>query len=697
MSEREPDATPEDQTPGEEAPEEDLIEINGKQYHRPQGTAARVDFTDENGEPAGSILIPTEPWYPNLSQEEILRRADLAYQRYTEIATWIGPEFLAKTAAGLRNSGLFEGMAQQLIEAVQTITVEASRSEGPEVIPLADDVTDDEIESEAIRTQAILHEELERAIRASIVEEDTAREFQEGFVFDVYSEAYFRAVYAFEEEGGNLDQEGAFAAFFDKRAGDFTTPAMLDAIADTQASLADLIASTVKEQIEPQIKTALEKRFKRRRRRSRGRRSTPPAYVAVPSQMLIYDLGRALASSTGWEVREGSPWPVKPIKRGVMAGEIALRPTALDVDLYPTPEAQAQYARQMIEVRDSLNPLATYVNDVMAAEYLKQTNNPGEAATLRVDDILEKQGLKRHKGGSGRRGGYTAEQRRETLQAISQVGSVWFVVEGAPTIEEKPGGKRQKTTVDVAGSRLFTITDWRGKRNIFDGEVDIQEITFRPGEGVARYFHGAGRWTALQAAALARYNFSREKPEYLLARYLFLQWRIDSQHGNAPKPFRIETILQEADLPLDKRNPSRTQERIEKALDRLQTDEHIAGWQYREGDADRLEEIAGRVGWAQEWLGLVVLIECPDAIRDYYAEKIERPQKKARAITAAASRSPLAERLRATRQSLGGITQLQAAEQAGIAQQTYSRAESGKGVNAQNRRKLEAWLHSLNK
>ncbi len=676
---------PENLTPDEEP--EEPIELNGKKYTRHHGTAARVDYTDEAGELIGQILVPTD-WEPNLSKEEILERAHLAYHRQAEITKWIeaAPEYVTALATRLREEGIFEGLASDLIEAFQVIKITGKLTQEERA-----SVTEEALSLKTAEATELLREETATIIRSTLLTGDIAISLQQDFVRDLLLDAYMQGVYAFEEKGGDLDQEDTFQTFWRERSGDFLTPAFLDTFANTQSLLAETITDAIKAEVEPGLTKAFDRWFKKRRRsqRRRGQRSSTPEYLQTFGQALLHSASRAIASADGWETPEGSPYPVKSINRGQTKADVALRPTALDsADLYPAPELQAFFANQMLDLKSNLSPLATYAFDAMTATYLDQTRNPSEAAYLRIDDLLGGRGLKRHKSGSGRRGGYSADRRREMLQALAQVGAAWLRVAETPAFEETTTGKSRRTKIRAVESRLFVITDRAGQLRL-DGSMDVEEIAFRPGEIVARFLHGPGRQIALQAATLAHYDPYREAPEYLLGHYLYWQWRADSKNGNAPKEYRIETLLREASLELYTPKPSRTQERIEKALDRLQADKHIAGWQYREGDAGRLEEIAGSVGWAEKWLRLVVLIECPDAIRDHYA-KIKRPQK---AIAAPAKSDPLSQRLKNTRQRLG-LSQMQAAEDAGISQKTYSRAEQGARVNDPNQRKLEAWLKS---
>ena len=131
----------------------------------------------------------------------------------------------------------------------------------------------------------------------------------------------------------------------------------------------------------------------------------------------------------------------------------------------------------------------------------------------------------------------------------------------------------------------------------------------------------------------------------------------------------MATLLEAAGVTLDRRDPVRTRARLEKALDTLLRDKVIAAWQYDRWD----ETLTTRRGWAHHWLQATILLEPPEVIRSTYQrlERHEAPLQKAHIAAA-----DLGERLKQRRQTLG-LTQIQAAEQCGVHQATWSRLERG--------------------
>jgi DNA-binding XRE family transcriptional regulator len=204
----------------------------------------------------------------------------------------------------------------------------------------------------------------------------------------------------------------------------------------------------------------------------------------------------------------------------------------------------------------------------------------------------------------------------------------------------------------------------------------------------ARFLIGPGRQTALLSTRALEYDPYRQKWEKRLTRYLNWQWRIRQARGNYLDPFSVSTLLDEAVREeVDAKHPVRTKDRLEKALETLQQDGIITGWQYQ-GDFD--EAIVGRSGWWKEWLNWRIAIEPPQKVMDRYAEKILVPLTKKPAALSAAEL--LAEQVKSTRKERG-LTQMQAAEEIGIDQATLSRIERGRKRPAPDTlTKLKSWL-----
>jgi hypothetical protein len=111
-------------------------------------------------------------------------------------------------------------------------------------------------------------------------------------------------------------------------------------------------------------------------------------------------------------------------------------------------------------------------------------------------------------------------------------------------------------------------------------------------------------------AALA-YDPCREQFAKRLARYLTFHFRMDAARG-APLERAIGPLLQECNLSLDRRNPERTRQSLERALDRLRHDGVIAAWRIAE-DAP----LPAR-GWLAHWLRRRLVATPPSSVQQRY-------------------------------------------------------------------------------
>lgn len=431
--------------------------------------------------------------------------------------------------------------------------------------------------------------------------------------------------------------------------------------------------------------------------------SQPPRWddhFAVFSPLEFQQLREALVSPKSFQLVEDSPWPVSRLGRGAARGQAVLRPPAADEqhDLLP-PEAVEAWAVEMWRQRNELSDLDADALDALSAIWLWQAEDPRDGAYAGVDDLLELRGIKPKRAGHGRRGGYEPEQREDMLRALHHIQNIWLDMAEVEVFEEtrSRGRKRVKKRVQ---SRAFVVTDRMGQMRL-DGHIEVERFRFVPGEIFARFLLGAGRqWALLSAKALA-YNPYTQTWEKRLARYLSWQWRIRAKDEAYFQPYRVETLLKHAGQDLNTRKPMRTKARLEKALDRLQADGVIAGWQY--GRFDDWFEGRARKGWAESWLSTTVVIEPPDVVVDEY-EKIKRPElgksvpwtRLGELTTPEDSQLPenkaFGALVRKRRKGLG-LSQLRAAEDLGISQSQLSRLESGKSRPSESLKKqLDDWL-----
>jgi len=413
--------------------------------------------------------------------------------------------------------------------------------------------------------------------------------------------------------------------------------------------------------------------------------NTPSAYMSVFNPPHYQALREALAKR---EFDDGIPWPTAPLDKGGARGYAQLRPLAAD-DHRLSPQEEEPWVQIMRRYRDELSDLDVDALDALSAIWLQQAGRPGVSALADVDDLLRMRGVKPKLSGSGRRGGYEPEQRAEMMAALSRLQSVWLDMAEVDVVEEtvtQTGRQSSRRTKQTIQSRVFVITDRMGHKRP-DGFMDVRKFIFQPGAVFAKFLSGPGRQTALLSAKALEFDPYRQVWEKRLTRYLSWQWRARAYNGNYFQPYRVKTLLEAVGGTPDAKKPSRTRDRLEKALDTLLQEGVIAGWQYDLWD----EATAQRQGWVKRWMQATIAIEPPDEVAEHY-RSITRNNKAA--LLNPEPEHNLGERIRQHRQKLG-LTQLQAAEQLGITQGYLSQLEHRRRRKPSPAllEKIEAWLN----
>ena len=372
-----------------------------------------------------------------------------------------------------------------------------------------------------------------------------------------------------------------------------------------------------------------------------------------------------------------SPFPTAYVEKSSIKGKIQLTPLQSET-VYG--EKLKELEASMWKKREQLSDLHVDVIDAMCATWIIQASSDESRAVITADDILKLRGLKPHLSGNGRRGGYTMEQRQDVVEAVQDLENIWFEI-----TENVKRGKKTKS--DFIQSRAVAVTD-RGGQIRLDGTLDVMWFVFRPGSIFARYLLTEGRQSALLAAQALRYNVRTEAVEKRLVRYLSWQWRIRSKSATYLQPYEAQTLIKESGIKIPERNANRACERLEKALDRLQTDSIISSWQYSDWDWSSMN----KHGWVKSWLTTKIAIEPPDFIRDSYesiGQNIAKPLLKT--TVQLQNEVEIAQQTKAQRKAKR-MSQMQLAEFLDISQPTLSRIESGKPVSTQEKNKILKWL-----
>lgn len=193
------------------------------------------------------------------------------------------------------------------------------------------------------------------------------------------------------------------------------------------------------------------------------------------------------------------------------------------------------------------------------------------------------------------------------------------------------------------------------------------------------------RQVALLPTQAIQYHTYRHSLEKQLCRYLSWRWRTQAFQGNFLQPNKVSTLLFATAEKFNERSPQRSRERLEKALDQLESDKIIAAWHYIKWD----ENITANKGWSKYWLNTSIVIEPSQVVQEHY-RSIERKSKKERVPKQHDSK--FGERLLSRRKERN-ITLLQLAEELDVTAPYISNIERNKvKPSAKLRAKILKWL-----
>ncbi|HVT58667.1 MAG TPA: helix-turn-helix transcriptional regulator [Thermoanaerobaculia bacterium] len=420
--------------------------------------------------------------------------------------------------------------------------------------------------------------------------------------------------------------------------------------------------------------------------------TAPPAlagedYLVIPSAGHYAALQQALALNT-FGPSEGSRFPRAQLEKGGARGFAELRPVTPEQEMLMAPEEAAALASKVWEQRGELSDLDADVLDVISATWLRHgPRAASERVAVFVDDLLRARGLQPKKSGQGRRGGFEPEQRADLWRCLLHLQDIWLDIAAATVVDQDRRGRRTQRTRALQ-SRAFVMTDRIGQRRL-DGSMDVEAILVTPGEAFGRFLLGPGRQLALLSSEALRYDPLRQRPEKRLARYLSWQWRVGAHSGDFIRTYRVSTLLDELGLEASAHDPARTRERFEKALDCLEHDRLISGWQYGDGWREDLP----RQSWVPRWLEARVVVEAPEVIKNAYHgldRLAEQAGPKPAALPAAES---WAARVKRHREALR-VSQMVAAEQLGVSRAYLAQVERGRPPSPALEAKLKRWFEA---
>ncbi len=384
-------------------------------------------------------------------------------------------------------------------------------------------------------------------------------------------------------------------------------------------------------------------------------------------------LQRAMRSPKGWSLDE---FPSKKVRRGKIETRVQLRPPDIDAEMLPASEFDGLVAH-MDTARRELTDADVDTLDALTSIWIDRATGPEDRIEVSIDELLERRGIQRRRGGTGRRGGYTKEKRDAVRRSLWRLHNAHV----AAHVDVTSNGRRSR---QLLSSPAFVFTGARRQFSI-DGTLDdVSAVNVIPGDAFKPFFFGAGRQVAVLSTKALEYHARHERIEKRLARYLAYRWRCGAVGGQLVQRSRVLTLVEEVSVPRIMNQPQRQRDRLEAAINRLEADCVIAGWQYADGWSD---SALPRRGWLPAWYAAIILIEAPEPIKEAYSSLVQTkpllpPKPKPPAIG-----TEVRERRKAV-----GITQLQLAEALNVSQPALSQAENGRACSKALANKLRAWL-----
>lgn len=359
--------------------------------------------------------------------------------------------------------------------------------------------------------------------------------------------------------------------------------------------------------------------------------------LEVPHHGLYFQCQRTLAGAL-----------LEPDGQGQLCGDVSDAQSSLPAHLYYPADAAS-----MALLQSHCADLSVDILDIIGHLWLQNRDQASAGIVLHADDCLRFRNLQAQKSGTGKRGGYELQWRQNILLQLQLLSTFQL-----------------KTS--QASSPLLT---YEALPTAFSWKVKLGSALLAP-------WQADGRQITLLSQKTLEYDPYRQKWEKRLSRYLGWLWGDKSFKGVSH--VKIDGLLHCLAQKPDQKNPIRTKERLELALNVLKQDHALEQWRYRLAD----EQIIGKKGWLQAWFDWELEIHAPPALLAQYLGFAASAPAPPRSQTHQQQSWAFLKYMRQDR----GFSQLQLAEWLGISQSHLSAIERGETPSPATVAKIKQWI-----
>ena len=407
-------------------------------------------------------------------------------------------------------------------------------------------------------------------------------------------------------------------------------------------------------------------------------------WIKTPSHKLILKTSEAVRKGLFLNNPEISQYPSADLGDETLKAHAELRPSTASDDQTPIPDEAIFKA--MDEIASLLRKRGTEIDDAgkVLMHLWGRNKNADGWATVSLNNICAEMGLKERRG----HGGYEPAKKDAIRASVEKLTNIQIFVRDLPAVYGIKGRVKVNDAFFLINNRV--MPDGDGQRELFE-RSRWEAISFQPGLIARRVIEVEKQFMFLPRGLLAldSYRFRAAK---LLGAKLTELFRINASKGLNSHPLRVKTLLNYAEIPLNKNAESE----LSKILDTLSSKQvkTIKGWS-PETTIGEMKSASGKERVNEKllanWAETMITIEVPDELVTQYKTIAENKPKP---IALPQERQDLSEALNEAMLAHNKKTEETAAE-IGISTGTLSKVRNGGQPTMAIARKIQDWLDGV--